>query len=297
MTARNTRECLSPGQWSFPVLAQTAPMLETAFANDIVVRRFAHGSYELDDMPGCSDHLIAFRMSGTVRAERKLEGDWSKTFTRPGSITIIPARQSSAWRISGNGELLYFFMPPATIRAAAEGLDVHADLAIVDRFGIRDAALERLATSFAEEMQGGLAGFRLYAEAITTQLAVALVRRYSSLLPGQDMPTPGLREAVKRRLVDYVEQYLESDISLADLAGIARVSTSHLSHSFKAAFGCPPYRYVLQRRVERAKLLLETSEMSVTEIGASLGFCTPANFSTAFRRLTGTSPRAYRAAA
>ncbi len=297
MTPRTEAEPVSPQQWTSRLVAGASPMLETSFDNGIVVRRFVHQSYELDDMPGCRDHLLAFRMSGTVRAERKLDGAWSKTFTRRGSVTIIPAHQSSAWRITGKGELLYFFLPPEAVRLAAQGLDADGDLAITNRFGIRDAGLEDLATSFADEMQGGLAGFRLYAEAITTQLAVALVRRHSSIRAGQKMPRMGLRESAKQRLIDYIEEHLETDMALADLAEIARLSPSHLSHSFKAAFGCPPYRYVLQRKVERAKTLLETSDMSMTEIGASLGFCTPAYFSTSFKRVTGTSPRAFRASA
>jgi AraC-like DNA-binding protein len=72
------------------------------------------------------------------------------------------------------------------------------------------------------------------------------------------------------------------------------VSESHFARSFKAAFGETPHRYLLRRRMERAKALLRAGELSVTEVCLEVGFTSLGSFSTQFRRFVGESPTAYR---
>ena len=79
------------------------------------------------------------------------------------------------------------------------------------------------------------------------------------------------------------------------LARSAHVSESHFSRSFKAAFGETPHRYLLTRRIERAKALLRDGELSVTEVCLAVGFTSLGSFSATFTRLVGESPTAYRA--
>jgi transcriptional regulator GlxA family with amidase domain len=78
------------------------------------------------------------------------------------------------------------------------------------------------------------------------------------------------------------------------LARVSGVSQAHFARSFKQAFGVPPHRYLLTRRIERAKHLLTTTEDSVLEIALAVGFESAASFSRAFRRVVGVSPRAFR---
>jgi AraC family transcriptional regulator len=103
----------------------------------------------------------------------------------------------------------------------------------------------------------------------------------------------GLAAWQQKQLAEYVEEHLGEDISLGDLAGIARLSPYHLAHAFKQSFGEPPHRYITGRRMARAKTLLATP-MSVTEIGRNIGFAETSSFTAAFRRLTGMTPTGYR---
>ena len=78
------------------------------------------------------------------------------------------------------------------------------------------------------------------------------------------------------------------------LASVSGVSEAHFARSFKQAFGVPPHRYLLTRRVERAKALLRETDLSITEIAFQTGWASLGTFGRTFRDITGESPSAVR---
>ncbi len=79
------------------------------------------------------------------------------------------------------------------------------------------------------------------------------------------------------------------------LARVSGVSEAHFARSFKEAFGIPPHRYLLTRRIERAKALLRDTDLSITEIAFQTGWSSLGTFGRTFRDITGESPGAIRA--
>jgi transcriptional regulator GlxA family with amidase domain len=79
------------------------------------------------------------------------------------------------------------------------------------------------------------------------------------------------------------------------LAKISSVSQAHFARSFKEAFGVPPHRYLLTRRIERAKALLRDTKMSITDIAFQTGWKSLGTFGRIFRDITGESPGELRA--
>jgi transcriptional regulator GlxA family with amidase domain len=79
------------------------------------------------------------------------------------------------------------------------------------------------------------------------------------------------------------------------LAKVSGVSEAHFARSFKLAFGLPPHRYLLTRRVERATALLRDTDLSITEIAFVTGWASLGTFGRTFRDITGRSPGAIRA--
>ena len=78
------------------------------------------------------------------------------------------------------------------------------------------------------------------------------------------------------------------------LAEVSGVSEAHFARSFKQAFGIPPHRYQLTRRIERATALLRDSDWSITEIAFATGWQSLGTFGRTFRDITGDSPSAIR---
>src|SRR3954451_18505614 len=81
------------------------------------------------------------------------------------------------------------------------------------------------------------------------------------------------------------------------LARVSNVSEAHFARSFKQAFGVPPHRYLLTRRIERAMALLRDTELSITEIAFQTGWASLGTFGRTFRDITGRSPTMVRARA
>src|SRR5919205_803435 len=79
------------------------------------------------------------------------------------------------------------------------------------------------------------------------------------------------------------------------LASVSGVSQAHFARSFKQAFGVPPHRYLLTRRIERATALLRDTELSITEIAFQTGWESLGTFGRVFRDITGESPGELRA--
>jgi AraC family transcriptional regulator len=157
----------------------------------------------------------------------------------------------------------------------------------------RDSLLGQIATTLAQEVEGGFAD-KILVESLGTALCIRLARQFLGDLP---LPTSkGLSPERLRRVRDYVEAHLDDDLSLTVLAGIAALSPFHFSRSFKQATGVGPQRYVIQRRLERAKRLLRRTRQPLAWIAQEAGFADQSHLTQIFRRELGVTPGRYRAA-
>ena len=109
-------------------------------------------------------------------------------------------------------------------------------------------------------------------------------------------PSNGLSSDRLKRVREYIESHLNDRLTLADLAGVACLSPYHFSRSFKQAVGVGPQRYVMQRRLERAKALMRRTNEPLAEIAYRVGFSDQSHLTSIFRRETGLTPGRYRAA-
>jgi transcriptional regulator GlxA family with amidase domain len=113
----------------------------------------------------------------------------------------------------------------------------------------------------------------------------------SSALEDPDL----LRRLLRAR--DRMDAASHEDWPVARLAEVSGVSQAHFARSFKEAFGIPPHRYLLTRRIERAMALLRDTDLPVTAIAFDTGWGSLGTFGRTFRDITGESPRAVRARA
>lgn len=97
-----------------------------------------------------------------------------------------------------------------------------------------------------------------------------------------------LRRLLRAR--DRMDRAPHEDWPVKRLAAISAVSPAHFARSFKLAFGLPPHRYLLTRRIERAAALLGETEASVADIAYQTGWQSIGTFGRVFRDVTGDSP-------
>jgi AraC family transcriptional regulator len=104
----------------------------------------------------------------------------------------------------------------------------------------------------------------------------------------------GLPSMLRKRVLAYIDERLETRVTLADLADLARMSVRHFCRAFRASMGCSPHQYVLSQRVERAKQLIAAGRMPLCEIAQVSGFSDQSQFTRTFQRQAGVTPAAYR---
>ena len=98
-----------------------------------------------------------------------------------------------------------------------------------------------------------------------------------------------------RRARDLMDREYARPLDVAELARAALMSPAHFSRQFRAAYGETPYAYLMTRRIERAKALLRSGELSVTEVCLAVGCTSLGSFSARFTQVVGETPTAYRA--
>ena len=117
---------------------------------------------------------------------------------------------------------------------------------------------------------------------------------------GAALPEPkdkngaSLAPHVLTRVIGHIEDHLDEALPLEQLALVARLKRSHFSSAFRGSTGMSPHRFVLERRIQRAKKLLADPRFSVTDVALACGFASASHFATAFRAATGITPRDYR---
>jgi AraC family transcriptional regulator len=138
---------------------------------------------------------------------------------------------------------------------------------------------------------------KAYVEGLTLTLNAYLQARYGVQGAAADLPVSHgrLSRLQCKELRDYIESHLAENISLSDLAAGSGCSVNYFMRLFKQAFDMPPHRYIIERRVERAKALLKLDRSStIAEIAAACGFSNQAHMQTLFKRVAGMTPGAFR---
>ena len=171
---------------------------------------------------------------------------------------------------------------------------VSPHLSLPPRLFFEDGSLTETALKLAALVEGGGSVQRRYVEALGVVMTHELVRTDPGGHRAQVSINGGLAAWRRRKVVAYIEEHLAEPIALEVLATMVGLSACYLCRAFRQSFGVPPLRYQMRQRIERAKALLAKSAASVTHIGCIVGYNDASAFCTAFRRVAGLTPNAYR---
>jgi len=210
-----------------------------------------------------------------------------------GAISLVPAGSPARWRWSGRRDLLAIYLESGLVaQVAAEAFDLDPARLTVPPLDCVDLPHLRAAIgAVGAELTAGGTGGRLAAESLANVLAVHLIRHV--LTPrraarGRDGTLPRGR---LRAVVEYIEEHLSAGPSLEQMAAVARLSAYHFARQFKATTGLPPHQFVIARRVERARELLQGgTDLCLAEVAADVGFSDQSQFSRHFKRALGVTP-------
>lgn len=228
-------------------------------------------------------------------AEWTTEGRTQRAVNPPGTIYLLPkgTRDRLAWR--GRSDRILVTLEPRLLTGALEQTAHLDDLELQTHWQLEDRHLLSLILALRADLEDGSPAGALFGESLGTAMAVYLARRYGAIRarPTRRGGLPGYR---LRRVRDYVASNLDKDLRLADLAALSGTSPHYFAELFRQSMGMSPHRFVLVRRIARAKELLRNEALSVFDVAVQTGFTSPSHFTKVFRRVAGPTPSQYRAA-
>jgi AraC family transcriptional regulator len=240
-------------------------------------------------------HLLAVYEQGERReGETLVEGlprSTLRDFKR--KLVFVPAgHEYSDWQEPrALTRVVYFYFDPAKMPTLPQ-TDV-GGVPLTPRLFFEDTTLWDTAIKLRKQIESAAADNRLYFEALGVVLAHELVRLNAGIRPVEAPVRGGLAGWQQRIVTSYIEEHLSEQIPLATLARLVRLSPYYFCRAFKQSLGMPPHRYHNSRRIEQAKTLLAKPELSVTNIGLTVGFSETSSFTAAFRKATGQTPTGY----
>jgi AraC family transcriptional regulator len=249
------------------------------------------------DLPGQTHHLLSLYLRPPERMGLWCAGlEWEEV-PPPGSILVLPAGHArrAFWR--GPTDSVHVHLDPGLVaRVAAEAFDLDPDRVELPAIGaLSHSELRAAILAFDSELMTGGAGGRLLAESVANVVAVHLIRYFVPADRVARRPRGGLSERKLRAALEYIEEHLDSGLTLDDLAAVAHLSPYHFARMFKTSTGLPPHQYVMTRRIDRAKRLLrDGGDLSLAQVAARSGFWDQGHFARHFKRLVGVTPKNFR---
>ncbi len=241
---------------------------------------------------------LIYHLNRPTQVSRKIEGAARESaLIGPRRICLTPGEATTQWHHAGHPEILQVYLRQSVYEGAVSeiyGCDTAA-AELVPRFAILDPLLEQLAIAITNALRDGNAEDGLYIDTVAQMMAVHLARTHSTRSkPSRILPAKPLAGWKMRRVIEFIEENLEGDLSLQAMAAEVEISPLYLARAFKAAVGQSPHQYVLSRRIERAKELLRNTDLPVVDVALSSGFSSQSHLSHWFIRQVGVSPAVYR---
>jgi AraC family transcriptional regulator len=286
ITPSISRQYLAPRQRPF---LHTAHFCDTI---DIVEVRRPAGLHGGPGVPRLS--VAEMRSSAKLGRTDFGAGVTRDTGFRPGQFVIPAFNCARSVTVLEDHVFREFEPDPHLLRSVFEDAQPTAatfDLGVLHTGHAEDPTVSAILDHLWNEASTGNLGWRLATESAVVTLGVALLRARERL--ERAPPHAAVKRVCDwrvRRVIERMETEIGSDVGLRELAADVGLSPSHLSAVFVAAVGVPPHRWLLRRRVARARELLTRTRQSVTDIALSCGFSSSQHFATVFRKLEGCTP-------
>jgi len=189
------------------------------------------------------------------------------------------------------GSVLFLALDPVFVSRVAEGLEWDADrIELVERRGT-DPTLQYIAMALRAGVQTGDALDRMYGEGLSTALAAHLLREYGAAAPAPKKRYGGLPRAKLVRAVEYIQDQLDTDLTVSGIAQAVYMTPYYFTRLFKQSTGQSPYQYVVEARVRKAKDLLTTGKFTISEVAHHVGFADQSHLTRHFKRVFGLPPK------
>ena len=218
----------------------------------------------------------------------KLHADGQGYDVGAGDVVLLPAGVSHRYRADTEDPWTLYWVHFAGAQAADLMHYVSADERRVVHPGVQPG----LVTGFQQLLAVERTGYSLGAYITAANRLRALITLTADL--GEQQRGPGKRDVDLDVVQQFMREQVAGQLTLEQLAASAGLSRSHFAQRYRDLTGYAPMRHFTQFKMEAACHLLDTTQQSIKQVAAALGYDDPLYFSRVFRRVVGVSPRAYR---
>jgi AraC family transcriptional regulator len=279
--------------WSLPFLPVSSSDQERW--EGFSVRHYRSPAFEVPEHP-LSVHRVQIQLGRPAKLEAIQDGRLLRGRFLNGDLIYTPPRVIYGAQWKEEREILVILLEPSFVARAARGFIAEDRIDTLPQFRFRDPLIEGIGRALCAELESDSSSDRLYAQSLANVLAVHLLKRYSSSGRAIVDTSGQLPKHILRRAIEFINDSLDRNIALAEIGAEVDMSPYHFARLFKRSMGLAPHQYVLELRIERAKTLLSQTSLPLAEISYRVGFASQSHFTAVFRRLTATTPKAYRKA-
>jgi AraC family transcriptional regulator len=240
-------------------------------------------------------HVVVINLGRSSTWEFKKEGRFRRFFKARGAISFFPSHQPFSGRLKVErgvfANVLFLALDPVFVRRVAEGLELDSDrIELIEKRRSTDPTLHHIAMALRAGVQSGAVD-RMYGEALSTALAVHLLREYGAAVLGPKRGYGGLPRAKLVRAVEYIQDLLDTDLTVSRIAQAVYMTPYHFTRLFKESTGQSPHQYVVEARVRKAKELLTKGKFTISEAAYQVGFVDQSHLTRHFKRVFGLPPK------
>lgn len=231
---------------------------------------------------------------GDFQGSFLLDGQWHQEQYSQGDIAIIAAGELfPRVKVDREVPLLELFLAPDTL-VNNIGEIIAPKVKLQSHFRLRDPLIQQMAIALKTELELAGEDSKLYADSMATALGAHLLQRYTHKHSVIREYRGGLAPHQLRIVIEFIQTYLDQDLSLNKLASLIEISPHYFASLFKQSVGLPPHKYITQCRLEKAKTLLRDRDLAIAFICQEVGFKNQSHFTRVFRQYFQITPKAYR---
>ena len=226
--------------------------------------------------------------------ERYIDGHFKREQVVRGSCVIIPANMSqyAEWN-QESGAITMSIDPTVFAQTIHEVVDPDT-IELLPLFATLDPFLYQIGVALKSALTKQGDTSRLYAETLVNSLILHLLEHYCTTHSNPRQTIVGQLPQYKlQQVIEYINVYLDRDLSLKELSSLVQMSPHYFSKLFKQTTGTTPHQYVIRCRVDRTKDLLKQGKLSIAEISKEVGFVDQSHLHRHFKHLVGITPKTY----
>ncbi len=226
-----------------------------------------------------------------IHADRKIDGRKQRDAVIGGDIIITPANigHQAAWE--EEGDFIILGIEPQFFSLAINEAAQPEEVELISHFATPDPLVYQIAIALKNILENNPTGSRLYAETMVNALSIHLVQHYSTRKPKIQEYKNGLSRRKLQQVIDYINEHLDEDLGLTELAVLLQMSPHYFSQLFKQSTGSTPHQFVIYCRVERAKELIMQGQFTIAEVAFIVGFANQSHLNRHFKKLLGVTPK------